>query len=215
MDRIPSPCTRCRLTKRGSTIEPGSTLAHLQRATLRFRIRGFRARHISSESSRQPERLSIIKWRSRSNAQARGSVFGCLCVDRAVVGVIPVAIGLLWFPLVARLGKGGLDFVLALTVGLLIFLMVDATAEGLEAAETIPRSYQPTVLFAFAAGASYSRWPGSAGGSAVGEQAVANRRAQGGFWHSSWRSESVCTTSARDSRSRPRLRSARRHWAAY
>ena len=87
---------------------------------------------------------------------------------------------------------------LALTVGLLIFLMVDATAEGLEAAETIPRSYQPTVLFAFAAGASYSRWPGSAGGSAVGEQAVANRRAQGGFWHSSWRSESVCTTSARD-----------------
>jgi zinc transporter ZupT len=53
------------------------------------------------------------------------------------------------------LGKGGLDFVLALTVGLLIFLMVDATAEGLEAAETIPRSYQPTVLFAFAAGASY------------------------------------------------------------
>ena len=33
------------------------------------------------------------------------------------VGVIPVAIGLLWFPLVSRLGRTGLDFLLALTIG--------------------------------------------------------------------------------------------------
>ena len=44
------------------------------------------------------------------------------------VGVIPVAIGLLWFPMVARLSRSGFDFVIALTVGLLLFLMVDATA---------------------------------------------------------------------------------------
>jgi zinc transporter ZupT len=71
------------------------------------------------------------------------------------VGVIPVAIGLLWFPMVARLSRSGFDFVLALTVGLLLFLMVDATTEGLETSATIPDSYQGTVLFVFAAGAAY------------------------------------------------------------
>ena len=52
--------------------------------------------------------------------------------------MLPVAIGLLWFPLMSRLGRRGLDFVLALTVGLLLFLLVDAAAEALEAAAALP-----------------------------------------------------------------------------
>ena len=36
------------------------------------------------------------------------------------VGVIPVALGLLWLPLASRLGKTGIDVLLALTVGLLV-----------------------------------------------------------------------------------------------
>ena len=71
------------------------------------------------------------------------------------VGVIPVAIGLLWFPLVSRLGKTGLDFLLALTIGLLLFLLVDALQEGLEAAAGLPAAYQGTVLLAFSATAAY------------------------------------------------------------
>ena len=38
------------------------------------------------------------------------------------VGVIPVALGLLWYPFLRRLGTAGMNFVLALTVGLLAFL---------------------------------------------------------------------------------------------
>src|SRR3712207_2863755 len=34
------------------------------------------------------------------------------------VGVIPVALGLLWYPFLRRLGTSGINFVLALTVGL-------------------------------------------------------------------------------------------------
>ena len=71
------------------------------------------------------------------------------------VGVIPVALGLLWFPMVSRLGRRGLEFVLALTVGLLVFLMVDAAAEGFETAGTLPGSYQGPALFVFAAGGAY------------------------------------------------------------
>jgi ZIP family zinc transporter len=71
------------------------------------------------------------------------------------VGVLPVAIGLLWFPLVGRLGTRGLDFVLALTVGLLLFLLIDSAHEALESAALIPGSYQGVVLAVFAAGAAY------------------------------------------------------------
>jgi len=80
------------------------------------------------------------------------------------VGVIPVALGLLWFPLTSRLGRTGLDALLALTVGLLVFLLIDAAHEGLEAAGGLPGSYQGVaVFFAGAAGAylgleSFGRW---------------------------------------------------------
>jgi zinc transporter, ZIP family len=71
------------------------------------------------------------------------------------VGVIPVALGLMWFPLVARLGAKGLDVLLAVTVGLLLFLLVDAAHEGLEAAAGLPGSYQGTALFIAALVGSY------------------------------------------------------------
>ncbi len=67
------------------------------------------------------------------------------------VGVIPVAIGLLWFPLVSRLGRTGLDFLLALTIGLLLFLLAETGREGLEAASVLPESFQGVELFVFGA----------------------------------------------------------------
>jgi zinc transporter ZupT len=71
------------------------------------------------------------------------------------VGVLPVALGLAWYPLVHRLGRRGLDFALALTVGLLLFLLVDAAHDGLEIATGMPGSYQGVVLFVFAAGFAF------------------------------------------------------------
>jgi hypothetical protein len=46
------------------------------------------------------------------------------------VGVIPVALGLLWFPVIRRLGRTGIDAVLAFTIVLLLFLVVDGTEEA-------------------------------------------------------------------------------------
>jgi zinc transporter ZupT len=83
------------------------------------------------------------------------------------VGVLPVVIGLLWFPLVARLGERGMDFLLALTVGLLLFLLADALHEGLDSASALPASYQGTALFVFSAVFAYlaleslGQWIGS------------------------------------------------------
>ena len=53
------------------------------------------------------------------------------------IGVIPVAVGLLWFPALKNASKTWLAFFLAFTVGLLAFLLIDTLAEGFElAAET-------------------------------------------------------------------------------
>lgn len=71
------------------------------------------------------------------------------------VGVIPVALGLLWYPLVGRLGPRALGFLLALTVGLLLFLLVDAAHEGLEAVERMPAVFQGVALFVFGVFAAY------------------------------------------------------------
>ena len=67
------------------------------------------------------------------------------------VGVIPVALGLLWFPIASRVGATGLDVLLAVTLGLLTFLLIDTTREGLESVTELPSSFQGLALFVAAA----------------------------------------------------------------
>ncbi|MCH9015506.1 MAG: ZIP family metal transporter [Gemmatimonadetes bacterium] len=62
------------------------------------------------------------------------------------VGVIPVLIGLLWFPFLRRLERRWIHFMLALTAGLLVFLGVDALEEGIEAAHAVAGAFQAEVL---------------------------------------------------------------------
>ncbi len=64
------------------------------------------------------------------------------------VGVVPVSLGLLWFPFLRRLGTSGLNFVLALTVGLLVFLVLDTLLEAVEIAGELPGVFSgvPMVL---------------------------------------------------------------------
>ena len=50
------------------------------------------------------------------------------------VGVIPIALGMLWLPWIRRIPPAWLRAVMALTVGLLGFLAIDATLEGVELA---------------------------------------------------------------------------------
>jgi zinc transporter ZupT len=62
------------------------------------------------------------------------SFFGLMALLGIYVGVIPVALGMLWLPWVRRIPPSWLRAVMALTVGLLAFLAIDATLEGLELA---------------------------------------------------------------------------------
>lgn len=57
------------------------------------------------------------------------------------VGVIPVLLGLLWLPFLNRLRERWYAFLLALTVGLLIFLGFDALSESFELIGTLPQAF--------------------------------------------------------------------------
>lgn len=59
-------------------------------------------------------------------------LIGFLGLIGVLVGIVPIMIGLLWLPFIRRLGENGLRFFLAFTIGLLLFLAVDAIEESLE-----------------------------------------------------------------------------------
>ncbi len=91
------------------------------------------------------------------------------------VGIVPVALGLLWYPAMRRLGRRGLGAVLALTIGLLVFLLIDTLLEGLEVAAELPTVFQGISLLLFAALLTWlvlvavsGRRPSSAGGTPRG-----------------------------------------------
>jgi zinc transporter ZupT len=67
------------------------------------------------------------------------------------VGVIPVGLGLLWFPAMRRFGARARGFILSLTVGLLLFLLVDTFLELIELAAGLPEVYQGLPLGLFLA----------------------------------------------------------------
>ncbi|PKN91964.1 MAG: metal transporter [Chloroflexi bacterium HGW-Chloroflexi-6] len=58
------------------------------------------------------------------------------------VGVIPVFLGIFWFPVLRTLGKKWMTFLMAVTVGLLIFLGLDTITEAFDQAARVPGAFQ-------------------------------------------------------------------------
>ena len=118
------------------------------------------------------------------------------------VGVIPVALGMLWLPWVRRIPPGWLRVVMALTVGLLAFLAIDATLEGFELAGEGAQAFGGVALVLLGAVVVV---PAADGHRRVDRRPARRarrpraRRARSSRCSS--RSASGCTTSARGSRS--------------
>jgi ZIP family zinc transporter len=60
--------------------------------------------------------------------------YGLMALLGFYVGILPVSLGMLWLPFVRRIGERTLAVLMAVTVGLLGFLAIDATLEGIEVA---------------------------------------------------------------------------------
>jgi len=86
---------------------------------------------------------------------ADAGFFGLMALIGLYVGVIPVAIGMLWLPWIRRIDPRYVQFLLALTLGLLAFLGVDAALEGTEIAATGAQAFGGAALVFLGAGAAY------------------------------------------------------------
>lgn len=71
------------------------------------------------------------------------------------VGVIPVFLGIFWFPALRTLGRRTMTFLMAATAGLLIFLGLDTLAEALEFAAEVPSTFQGVGLIGIGAVATF------------------------------------------------------------
>lgn len=58
------------------------------------------------------------------------------------VGILPVILGMLWLPALRQMGAGVMLFLTAATVGLLLYLGIDATSEALELAGELGGAFQ-------------------------------------------------------------------------
>jgi zinc transporter ZupT len=81
--------------------------------------------------------------------------YGLMALVGLYVGLIPVVIGMLWLPWVRRIDRRWIQFLLALTVGLLAFLGVDALLEGTDIAAGGAQSLGGASLVFLGAGVAY------------------------------------------------------------
>ncbi|HEX5609689.1 MAG TPA: ZIP family metal transporter [Solirubrobacterales bacterium] len=72
--------------------------------------------------------------------------FALMALLGIYVGVIPISLGMLWLPFMRRLSSAWIGAVIAFTVGLLAFLAIDATLEGLDIAAEAPTAFGGSAL---------------------------------------------------------------------
>ncbi len=72
---------------------------------------------------------------------ASGRFIGTFALLGVYAGVVPVFLGLLWLPFLRSIGRRWTDFFLSLTIGLLVFLGVDALLEAFATAGRVPGAF--------------------------------------------------------------------------
>ena len=62
------------------------------------------------------------------------------------VGIVPIFLGVLWYPFMRRLSRSAMNFILALTVGLLVYLAIGTWLDANEFAAELPAFWQGVPL---------------------------------------------------------------------
>jgi zinc transporter ZupT len=124
-------------------IEPGETIRRLRRATIRADypwVEG-EPHEVTVLTSSGLTFTAVIEVATQS-PQPSARYLATFTLLGIYVGVIPVFLGVLWFPFLRRIDRKWMHFFLSLTVGLLIFLGIDALHEAIEMHEQVPEAYQ-------------------------------------------------------------------------
>jgi zinc transporter, ZIP family len=158
---------------------PGRHLERLQEATVRipfdwvegdpYKIALFTANGMAFEKA-----IAVATETPRPSPRT----FWIFTAMGVYVGIVPVAAGILWLPFMRQLSGRWTSFLLSLTLGLLVFLGVDAWHEGMEAADKLPGVFQGVAvaaigfLLAFLAITAVDRWTRSRFGRSGGDTAI-------------------------------------------
>ena len=132
------------------TAEPSTTLPRLGRSTFTIPYpwvaeEAHVVRLVSELGATFDAEIAVAVESPRPSA----SLFLRFALVGLYVGIVPVMLGMLWYPFMRRLGSAGMNFILSLTVGLLIFLAVGTWLDATEFAAELPVFWQgvPMVLF--------------------------------------------------------------------
>jgi zinc transporter ZupT len=132
------------------TIAPGNTLSRLEQATIDIPYPWVDGEPLAIKvvTSTGLTFEKVVDVAVRSPRVDRGTLlaYGLLGI---YVGVVPVMLGMLWFPFMRQVDRKWMNAILAMTIGLLIFLFVDTVLEALELAAEAPGVFQgvPVVIF--------------------------------------------------------------------
>ena len=106
--------------------------------------------------------------------------FGLMALLGIYVGVIPVALGMLWLPWLRRVPPAWMRGLMALTIGLLVFLAIDATLEGFELADGGSQAFGGRALVLIGAAVSFLLLTGVSEYVAGRRRRAASKGASGG-----------------------------------
>lgn len=129
--------------------DPGAMVDRLGRATINIPypwVEGdpLAVVLISSSGAMFESEVGVVT----SSPQAGGPLFGMFTLLGVYVGVIPILIGLVWFPFLRRLSQRWLNAFLSLTIGLLLFLGVESVEEAISDAGGVAAAFQGVGLAA-------------------------------------------------------------------
>ena len=125
------------------TIEPDATIDRLGNATVKITYAWVQddmhvVKFITSTGVTFEHEIEVAVESPRPTA----ALFGLFALLGIYVGVLPVALGMMWLPALRRTRRRFIEVLLFLTIGLLVFLGFDALDEALEIVEGFPRVYQ-------------------------------------------------------------------------
>ncbi|MEA2472965.1 MAG: zinc transporter, family [Thermoleophilaceae bacterium] len=106
---------------------------------------------LSSTGNTATHRIDV----AAESPAAGASLFGVMSLIGLYVGIIPVAIGMLWLPWLRRLDPRWIRFALAATVGLLAFIGLQALREGQDIGAKGAQALGGAGLVFVGAGAAY------------------------------------------------------------
>lgn len=158
-------------------ITPNNTIPRLGNAvvTLNYPWVEAEAYEITLFSSNSIPSKTLIGVATTTATPSAGTLWSFTLIG-IYVGIIPVVLGMFWLPALKKVGPGTMLFLMSATVGLLVYLGIDATREAVDIASTLNDTFQGTgivgigILVAFLTLDAISRRQMSVGRSEAGQR---------------------------------------------